>query len=134
MIEDEVVRELRRVKDEIAEQYDSNVYKIATAARRFAKSHPLPAAGKKRKSIKGHPLGHSVAEDDEVMRELRQTRSQMLAEHGNDPRQLLESFQRKPGTSTVQSSRKKRSPRAAVRKGIYKKSHGSMTNSANKLR
>jgi len=86
---DDPLSELWQIKEKLSTRF-STARELAAEADRIAKEAPLPPPGKTRKMIADFPRGQSVADDDEIMRELRQTRAKLLEESGGDLGKLLE--------------------------------------------
>jgi hypothetical protein len=107
MIEDPNLSELWKTKDKIAAQF-STVKEFAEAVHHLAATRPMPPAGPTRKMIEGFPRGQSVADDDEIMLELRAIRAKMLADHGGDIKKLFASFRTEPEKPAPQKTSRKK--------------------------
>jgi hypothetical protein len=81
--------ELWQIKEKISVQF-STARELVAEADRIAKEEPLPPPGRTRKMIADFPRGQSVADDDEITRELRQVREKLLEEAGGDLGKLSE--------------------------------------------
>jgi hypothetical protein len=82
MIVDQMMSEIYLVKEKLSEQFRS-VHDLAEAARKLTKSAPLPLPGPSRKMIDGFPRGQSVADDDEILRDLREVKEKLSLESLN---------------------------------------------------
>ena len=91
MPDDEVMDELYRIKEELSLKYKS-AHDLGAAVHQYCVEHPLRPAGPHRKMIDGFPRGQSVADEDEIMRELYQAKEQIAAKFGNDIHKMAEAY------------------------------------------
>ncbi len=83
MKDDPTLAELWRIKEEISTQFAS-ARQVTAVVNKFAKTSPLPPAGKARKMIEGFPRDQSVADEDEIMMELQAVKEAIADEYAHD--------------------------------------------------
>ena len=90
MSELDPLKDILDAKPQLAESCGYDLAKLAKAAQKFSRGASIIRPTAPRKMLPDHPVGRSVADDDETLRELRKVREKLWKEAGGDVHKLAE--------------------------------------------